>query len=30
MLDDASRMTRHALINWIEKKGKNWSVGGVH
>ena len=25
MLDDASRMTRHTLINWIEKKGKNLS-----
>ena len=29
MLDDASRMTRHALINWIEMKGKNISVSGV-
>jgi hypothetical protein len=30
MLDDASRMTRHALISWIEKKGKNLSVSGVY
>jgi hypothetical protein len=30
MLDDASRMTRHALISWIEKKGKNSSVSGVY
>jgi hypothetical protein len=30
MLNDASRMTRHALISWIEKKGKNLSVSGVY
>jgi hypothetical protein len=30
MLNAASRMTRHALISWIEKKGKNLSVSGVY
>jgi hypothetical protein len=30
MLDNTSRMTRHALINWIENKGKNLSVSGVY
>jgi hypothetical protein len=30
MLDDTSRMTRHVLISWIEKKGKNLSVSGVY
>jgi hypothetical protein len=30
MLDDASRMTQHALISWIEKKGKNLSVSRVY
>jgi hypothetical protein len=30
MLDDTSRMTRHALISWIDKKGKNLSVSGVY
>jgi hypothetical protein len=30
MLDDASRMTRHALISWIKKKGKNLSVSRVY
>jgi hypothetical protein len=30
MLDDASRMTRHALISWIKKKGKHFSVSGVY
>jgi hypothetical protein len=29
MLDDASRMTRHALIKWLEKIVKNLSVSGV-
>jgi hypothetical protein len=30
MLDETSRMTRHALISWIEKKGKNLSVSEVY
>ena len=30
MLEDASRMTRHALMMWIEKKGKNLSTSGVY
>jgi hypothetical protein len=30
MLEDASRMTRHALMNWIEKKGKNLCASGVY
>jgi hypothetical protein len=30
MLEDASRMTRHVLISWIEKKGKNLSMSVVY
>ena len=30
MLEDASRMTRHTLMKWIEKKGKNMNVLGVY
>jgi hypothetical protein len=30
MLEDASRMTRHTLMNWIEMKGKNLCVSGVY
>jgi dephospho-CoA kinase len=29
MLEDASRMTRHTLMNWMEKKGKNLCASGV-
>ena len=29
MLEDASRMTRHTLMIWIEKKGKNLCASGV-
>ena len=30
MLKDASRMTRHTLMKWIEKKGKNMNTSGVY
>jgi hypothetical protein len=30
MVEDASRMTRHTLMNWIEKKGKNLCASGVY
>jgi hypothetical protein len=30
MLEDASRMTRHTLMNWIEKKGKILCASGVY
>jgi hypothetical protein len=30
MLEDASRMTGHTLMNWIEKKGKNLCASGVY
>jgi hypothetical protein len=30
MLEDASRITRHTLMNWIEKKGKNLCASGVY
>jgi hypothetical protein len=30
MLEDASRMTRHTLMNWIKKKGKNLCTSGVY
>jgi hypothetical protein len=30
MLEDASRMTRDTLMNWIEKKEKNLYVLGVY
>ena len=30
MLEDASRMTRHTLMNWIEKKRKNLCVPGAY
>ena len=30
MLEDTSRMTRHTLMNWIEKKGKNLCASGVY
>ena len=30
MLEDASRMTRHTLMIWIEKKGKNLCASGVY
>ena len=30
MLQDASSMIGHTLMNWIEKKGKNLSMSGVY
>ena len=30
MLEDTSRMTRHMLMKWIEKKGKNLNALGVY
>ena len=30
MLEDASRMTRHTLMIWIEKKGKNMCASGIY
>jgi hypothetical protein len=30
MLEDASRMTKHALMNWIQKKGKNLPALGEY
>ena len=30
MLEDASRMTRHTLMTWIEKRGKNLCASGVY
>ena len=30
MLEDASRMTRHTLMIWIKRKGKNLCVSGVY
>jgi hypothetical protein len=30
MLENASRMTQHTLMNWIEKKGKNLCVSGAY
>ena len=30
MLEDTSQMTRHTLMTWIEKKGKNLCVSGVY
>jgi hypothetical protein len=30
MLEDALRITRHTLMNWIEKKGKNLCASGVY
>ena len=30
MVEDASRMTRHTLIEWIVKKGKNMNALGVY
>ena len=30
MLEDASWMTRHTLMTWIEKKGKNMCASGVY
>ena len=29
MLEDASRMTRHTLMTWIMKKGKDLCASGV-
>jgi hypothetical protein len=30
MLEDASRMTRHTLMNWIEKTGKILCASGAY
>ena len=30
MLEDASRMTQHMLMTWIEKRGKNLCASGVY
>jgi hypothetical protein len=30
MLEDASRMTRHTLMNWIKKKGKFLCASGIY
>lgn len=30
MLDDTSRITRHTLMKWIEKKGQNLYVSTIY
>ena len=30
MLEDASQMTQHTLMTWIEKKGKNLCASGIY